>query len=193
MALRITMGNQNIICTELEKAFQKVANQSDDFKINLVINELNKIIKRNRQNGEGNFIDKCSLRTADNQVASITDKEAFTRYYTQYHSSLRNGKLTSVEDVTKDFDVDIQILQDILKNAFVRAINMEKPFVARETKSIDDILDYIKSKEFGKFLSDNFYKIRYKENQFWDKERRKREQDAAIVNEINGILNELTD
>jgi len=82
-------------------------------------------------------------------------------------------------------------LQDVLTNAFVRAISMEKPFVAREAKSIDDIINYIKSKAFGGFLSTNFYKIKYKETQLLDKQRREQEQKAAIIGAVNGILDSL--
>ena len=82
-------------------------------------------------------------------------------------------------------------MQDVLTNAFVRAISMEKPFVAREAKSIDDIINYIKSKAFGGFLSTNFYKIKYKETQLLDKQRREQEQKAAIIGAVNGILDSL--
>lgn len=64
-------------------------------------------------------------------------------------------------------------------------------FVAREAKSIDDIIDYIKSKSFGAFLSANFYKIKYKETQLLDKQRREQEQNAAIIQAISGILDSL--
>ena len=97
-----------------------------------------------------------------------------------------------MKDFRADFDVDIQILQDVLTNAFVRAISMEKPFVAREAKSIDDIIDYIKSKSFGAFLSANFYKIKYEETQLLDKQRREQEHNIAIIGAINGILDSLS-
>lgn len=168
-----TGGRKDKIIESTEKAFSKTTNQSDDFRINLLRKILAQLIE-------------------SNEICSVADKEAFTRYYENYHSSLRNGRLYSVNDFRADFDVDIQILQNVLTNAFVRAISMEKPFVARETKSIDDIIDYIKGKSFGKFLSDNFWKIKYKETQQLEKMRREQEQNAIIIGEINDILDKLS-
>ena len=147
----------------------KAAGKTVDFKLNLVKQTL------------------CGL-IESYEPCSVADREAFTEYYKRYHSSVRGGRLYSVDDFRADFDVDIQILQDVLINAFVRAISMEKPFVAREVKSIDDIVEYIKSKSFSKFLSNNLFKIKYKETQILDKQRREQEQNAAIIREINGIL-----
>lgn len=165
-------GNNNSIIETITRKFSDLADKEDSFKINLVIQILSQIIK-------------------SNEPCSVADKEAFTRYYERYHSSIRGGKLYSVENFRADFDVDIKILQDVLTNAFVRAISMEKPFVAREAKSIDDIINYIKSKAFGGFLSTNFYKIKYKETQLLDKQRREQEQKAAIIGAVNGILDSL--
>lgn len=171
----VTGGRKDSIIDSIKKAVSKDVNfisKTDDFKINILKNIFNQ-------------------RITQIQPCSVADKEAFTRYYECYHTSLRDGKLYSVDDFRADFDVDIQILQDVLANAFVRAINMEKPFVARETKSIDDIIDYIKSKSFGRFLSNNFYKIKYRETQLLDKRHREQKQNAAIIDEINSILNTL--
>lgn len=165
-------GHKDEIIEIVEKAFSDVGDKTDDFRCNKLKTTLGKLIE-------------C------NEPCSVADKDAFTSYYKNYHSSLRGGRLRSVEDVRADFNVDIEILQDVLINAFVRAINMEKPFVARETKSIDDIIDYVNSKAFGKFLSDNFWKIKYTESAKLDKKYRENEQNAAIIDEINGILNEL--
>ena len=167
-------GNVNAIVETLGKKFANVMDKGDDFKINLVKQALSQIVD-------------------GNQPCSVADKEAFTQYYERYHSALRGGKLYSVEDFRKDFNVDIQILQDVLINAFVRAINMEAPFVAREVKSIDDIIDYINKKDFGAFLAKYFYKIKYKETQLLDKQRREQEQNASIIREISGILGSLND
>ena len=171
-AFSATGGNKETIIEMVTKKAANIVDKSDDFRVNLVKQVLSQIIE-------------------SNEPCSVANKEAFTQYYERYHSSIRGGKLYSVEDFRADFDVDIQILQDVLVNAFVRAISMEKPFVAREAKSIDDIIDYIKSKSFGAFLSANFYKIKYKETQLLDKQRREQEQNAAIIQAISGILDSL--
>jgi hypothetical protein len=166
-------GNSNTIIDSITKKFDKLVDKGNDFRINLVKQVLSQIIE-------------------SNAPCSVADKEAFTQYYEHYHSSIRGGKLYSVDDFRADFDVDIQILQDVLTNAFVRAISIEKPFVAREAKSIDNIIDYINSKSFGGFLSANFYKIKYKETQILDKQRREQEQNTAIIGAIRGFLDSLT-
>ena len=162
-------GNNSKVIDAITKKFGNLSDKGDDFRINLVKQTLSQII-------------------TSNEPCSVSDREKFTQYYEHYHSAIRGGKLYSVEDFRADFGVDIQILQDVLINAFVRAISMEKPFVARETKSIDDIIDYIESKSFSGFLSANFYKIKYRETQILDKQRREQEQNAAIINSISGIL-----
>lgn len=171
-AFSATGGKVSTIIDAVTKKASNIADKTDDFRINLVKQALSQIVE-------------------SNEPCSVADKEGFTQYYERYHSSIRGGKLYSVEDFRADFDIDIQILQDVLINAFVRAISMEKPFVAREAKSIDDIIDYIKSKGFGAFLSANFYKIKYKETQLLDKQRREQEKNAAIIKAISGILDSL--
>lgn len=174
-AFNAVCGKTGVVVEAVNKLFSKAANANaatDEFKIGLTKTALSQLVE-------------------SNEPCSVADKEGFTRFYDHYHSTLRGGCLYTVDDFRKDFDVDIQILQDILINAFVRAISVEKPFVAREVKSIDDIIDYTKGKSFRDFLSLNFYKIKYKETQVLDKQRREQEQNAAIINAISGILNTL--
>lgn len=154
------------------KKLARAADKTDEFRLNLLKNALNEVIE-------------CG------ESCNIADPDSFIRYYKNYHTALRGGRQDSVEDFRREFDKDIEILQDVLTNAFVRAINMEKPFVARETKSIDDIIKHIKSAEFTRFLADNFWKIRYEETAKLDKQHREREQNTAIISEINGILDAL--
>ncbi len=162
------------IINQITNAFSTVAEQSNEFRISLLRNTFSKLIDRNKP-------------------CSVADQEEFTRYYERYHSSLRNGRMYSTDDLKADFNVDILILQEVLKNALVRAINIEKPFVAKETKSIDDIIEYTKnSRSFRKLLSDNFYKIKYEDNQRLEKERHEQEQNYAIVSEINSVLDTLS-
>lgn len=155
------------------KKLARAADKTDEFRLNLLKNALNEVIE-------------CG------ESCNIADPDSFIRYYKDYHTALRGGRQDSVEDFRREFDKDIEILQDVLTNAFVRAINMEKPFVARETKSIDDIIKHIKSAEFTRFLADNFWKIRYEETAKLDKQHREREQNTAIISEINGILDALS-
>ncbi|MDO5297184.1 MAG: dynamin family protein [bacterium] len=166
------LGSKERVIAKVRTVADKAGDKSDEFKINMLNQTLYQLINKYKQ-------------------CSVADKPEFEKFYGEFHNSIRNGRLSSVADLRADFDVDIQILQDVLINAFVRAISMEKPFVAREVKAIDDIVDFVKSKKFGAFISANFYKIKYRENQLLDKQRREQEQNAVIIGEISHILNDL--
>lgn len=169
-ALSAVGGNTEKIITDITNAFSRTRIDTEKtFKINLIKQILDGIIK------------SC-------ESFNIADKEEFTGYYKKYHSSLRGNKQYSVEDFRDEFNKDIEILQDVLRNAFVRAINMETPFVARETKSIDDIINYIKSGQFTEFLTNNFVKIKHEETFQLDKKYREHEQNVAIIAEVNAVL-----
>lgn len=162
-------GNIEAIIETINKKLPNLADKTDDFKINVLKQTLHSLAVKS-------------------EPCNVADREGFTQYYVRYHNSLRGGKLYSAEDFKADFDDDIKILQDVLINAFVRAVSLEKPFVAREIKSIDDIIGYIKSKSFGAFLSANFHKIKYEETQILDKQHRENEQNIAIVDAIQSML-----
>ncbi len=170
-ALSALCGRKDAIVNEVTKVANRALDKSEEFKNNL----LKQILDR--------------IKNA-NESCSISDEKAFTDSYKRYHDDLRPG-LYSVDDFRADFDVDIQILQDVLTNAFVRAIKVEKPFVAREIKSIDGIIKYIKDKSFGNFVINNYYMIKHSECQFFDKQRHEQEQNARIVAEISSQLNAL--
>ncbi len=162
-------GNIEAIIETISKKLPNLADKTDDFKINVLKQTLHSLAVKS-------------------EPCNVAGREGFTQYYVRYHNSLRGGKFYSAEDFKADFDDDIKILQDVLINAFVRAVSLEKPFVAREIKSIDDIIGYIKSKSFGTFLSANFRKIKYEETQILDKQHRENEQNIAIVDAIQSML-----
>lgn len=174
-AFSASWGNSDILTDAVKKAVSKAADfvvRSEDFKVNVLKQIFAQIVEQN-------------------EPSNVSDRKAFTEYYKKYHASLRKGELYSTEFFRADFDDDIRILHDVLENAFVNAINMEKPFVAREVKSIGDILKYIKNGTFESFITHNYTKIQYDETQIWDKENREKAQNAAIVNEINKILDRM--
>lgn len=168
-------GNVKTIANSIAdnlKNVRDLAEKTSDFKLGIVKNILFGLCEKNKP-------------------CSISDKENFRRYYNDYFSQLRGGKEYSVEDFCEEFGKDIDVLRDVLTNSFVHAISMETPFVAREVKSIGDIINYTKTTDFAQFLSGNLRKIKYIETSVLDKEQRIREQNAVIINEINDILNTL--
>lgn len=84
----------------------------------------------------------------------------FKKIYTDYHAEKnKNSKSEGYEQFKEEFDDDIEILQDVLINAFIKAINIEKPFIAKETKNIEDIIEH----DFSGFISKNLEYIKKSE------------------------------
>ena len=156
----------------LDKKFSKAANMSDEFKLNLLRNAIEEI---------------CAM---GDSTPSIADSEAFISYYKNYHNSLRKGLIT-LEEMKEDFQADVEILRDVLMNAFVSAISMDRPFIKREAKSIEDIMTYADSKDFREFMLRNFRKIKYAETERLDKVERERRQNQDIAREVDSILKTL--
>lgn len=164
-------GNQALIVTAVADAFSKAANylSSESDKIEVLKKALDGVVKRN-------------------ESYSVADENSFTGYYKDFHAKIYGNKLYGLADVHDEFNKDIEILQDVLLNAFVRAIRMEKPFIAREAKSIDDIIAHVESKEFGKFLSANYSSIKFAETEEYKRKERQRVQDVQIMAAIDSIL-----
>lgn len=156
----------------LDKKFSKAADKSDEFKLNLLRSAIEEI---------------CAM---SGPTPSIADKEAFISYYKGYHNSLRKGLITQ-EEMKEDFQADVEILRDVLLNAFVSAISMDRPFIKRESKSIEDIMDYADSEKFREFLRLNFRKIKYAETERLDRAERERRQNQDIAREVDSILKTL--
>lgn len=84
----------------------------------------------------------------------------FKKIYTDYHAEKdKNSKSEGYEQFKEEFNEDIEILQDVLINAFIKAINIEKPFIAKETKIIEDIIEH----NFSGFISKNLEYIKKSE------------------------------
>ena len=81
----------------------------------------------------------------------------FKKIYTDYHAEKdKNSKSEGYEQFKDEFNEDIEVLQNVLINAFIKAINIEKPFIAKETKIIEDIIEH----DFSGFISKNLEYIK---------------------------------
>ena len=169
--LEASGGKTEDLIDEIRKGFAEVR-QDTEFRINRLTMLLNK-------------------RLAKNEPSLLSERKKFMSYYAKYHNNSCNGEYTT-EYVRREFDNDIEILRDILMNCCVNAINLEKPFIAREIRTIDRIKDYINnSDKFIDFLSDHFREIRFEENKQLDAENAIRESNAAIANAISSYLDNL--
>ena len=68
---------------------------------------------------------------------------------------------TNKDELLEELNSDIVLLEEILKTAVVKAINLELPFSTSFTDSINKIKKA--KKEFRDFIKENFTKIKYKE------------------------------
>lgn len=115
--------------------------------------------------------------------ADITDEEEFSALYHGYFNSSRN-----YDDVIQYIKEDIDILKDIMLHCFVRALNLEKPFVAREYLIIEEIKKYIRSDEFYDFIGKTIPMILPEKYEQIKTNQLEREMNIACRKEIMKIM-----
>lgn len=110
----------------------------------------------------------------------------FKKIYTDYHAEKnKNSKYEGYEQFKEEFNDDIDILQDVLINAFIKAINIEKPFIAKETKNIEDIIEH----NFSDFIGRNIVNIKKSDFDAISSSEEKRKNAEECVKQIKDILN----
>lgn len=113
------------------------------------------------------------------------DKE----FEANYKKHFGNKQVREYEDIKEEYKIDLEILHEFLVAASIPAISIEKPFVAKEIKSIRELLDYIDSAEFSEFVSDNIELLRKEAYEEFNRKQRERIVNQAVVREIENILN----
>lgn len=104
--------------------------------------------------------------------------------------SMKNssGAVVTYKDIQEEFNWDIKVLNDVLRNAFVEAINMDRAFSAREVGMIEKLIQRIRGVEFGAFLENNLQLIKYDEISKIKGEQDRQRADSVIMSQINEIL-----
>jgi len=118
--------------------------------------------------------------------ADISKPDEFRKAYANYFAEIRTSH--TYEDVRKDFACDIEILRNVLLNAFIRAINIEKSFVAREVKFIEYVISWIESRDFNSFISKNIMLIKSEEFGHLKHAEAEIKMTTAFISEINKII-----
>lgn len=172
VAFQMLGGKTEQLLGIISSAFENAYGNSETFKRNLLVTTIHEL--------------SCET------TPSIADQDAFTEYYHNYHTQICPGQYTP-EQMRQDFDDDVQILQDALLNCFIRAIHMERPFIARERKSIEDIQAMLDTDVFRDYLNCNLRKIKYNESKALDEEERNRRLNEGIARDVDSILNALTE
>ena len=98
------------------------------------------------------------------------------------------GTEFTYKDIQDEFIADIKVLNDVLKNAFVEAINMDRAFSAREVGIIEKLIQRVNSDEFSDFVRDNLQLIKYDEMSKIEDEQERKKRDNEIMSQINEIL-----
>lgn len=98
------------------------------------------------------------------------------------------GTEFTYKDIQDEFIADIKVLNDVLKNAFVEAINMDRAFSAREVGAIEKLIQRVNSDEFSVFVSANLRLIKYDEMSEINDEQARQKADEVLMNQINDIL-----
>ncbi len=135
---------------------------------------------------------KCKNFSQSNNdiIKNVTDKNIFEKEYKKYHTE-RDIPLDDYEHIKLDFDIDIKILNDILTNAVVKAINIEKTFVARQAKIIEDMINYVKSEDLRSFISENIKYIKHKEYAEIKEKESKHQKNKDILHIIERIYSDI--
>lgn len=189
-ALQISDNQMDAVAEKIQEVFdRKVGIRIDDNRRIELLNNTLRFIVEGELECTRTESDATRAQSPVKPMFNIIDKQSFSRSYAEYHINRMDGKPYTPKILREDFEKDVIVLHDILRNAFVRAIDMETPFVAREVKSIDDIIQFIHSEEFSHYLIDNFRMVKYHENASLDKKQREKVQNNAIMNEIDSILN----
>lgn len=103
------------------------------------------------------------------------------------------GKNTSQnEDTIRQYiEKDIKILQQVLQNVALNAINIEKPFLSLETHTIEKMRELLDSDEFDSFLNANISLILSEQFRDIEEEENKRRIKQEICQKIKTILEQM--
>lgn len=97
----------------------------------------------------------------------------------------------SYKKVQEMFNQDIQALRLTLKRSFVRAVSLEKAFLAHEIKAIEDIVALLDEPAFYEFVQNNIYDIVPDRMTEVEQEQTQRALDRQAITEITNILDQV--
>lgn len=154
----------------IQHTLENVVNfESNSEKINFARNALNSIV--------------------DTKNDDLSMQEPITKK--GYEKFLGNKVDKSLDDIKNDINKDIDILQNVLGDTVVKAICMEKPFLALEIQIMNNIYQNIDSEEYRSFLVNNMPKICVEEYSDLSENEQKRKAYDKMMEAIKEILDEM--
>ena len=95
------------------------------------------------------------------------------------------------ESVQEEFKADILVLNEVLRYAFIGAINIDRAFSANEVGFIERLIKKLDAQEFQQFIMTNLYFIKYDEVSSIADEKAKQDEDRVVMEQIDQILTAL--
>ena len=119
--------------------------KTDDELLRSVVPSLRTVRKELIDKGREDGVDSTRRYDFD-----FTNAERFKGQYKQFFG---NMPVRTYEKLQEFFAKDLEILEKFLIHASIPAIRLEKPFLAREEQSINNLLELVKSREFDKMIN----------------------------------------
>lgn len=119
----------------------------------------------------------------------FTDEARFKIQYQQYFV---RKELRKYEDIQKEYATDLEILKNFLVSASIPAISIEKPFIAKEVKSIDGLIDSIESNSYLDFITNNLELLRKESFDEFERKQSEHMVNRAVVREIEHVLADMS-
>ena len=95
------------------------------------------------------------------------------------------------ESVQEEFKADILVLNEVLRYAFIGAINIDRAFSANEVGFIERLIKKLDAQEFQQFIMTNLHFIKYDEVSSIADEKAKQDEDRVVMEQIDQILTAL--
>lgn len=126
---------------------EKEKNIKTDENISSILSSLRALLRRISDEGE-----KENNSSTKKYNFDFTNEKIFEMQYKQFFGNMPPRDYSNIIEFFKE---DLEILQKFLIHASIPAIRLEKPFVAREVQSINNILKSVASVEFDNMINQN--------------------------------------
>lgn len=148
-------------------------NQSDEQKAKL------------KEQSETNLVNELKKLAGSNAVFENTiTKENYEKFFM--------GRLDkTTDDVKNEIEQDIDILHDALNDVVIKAINIEKAFLALEFRNIDRLLTCLNGRIWSDFVNNNLPVINAKEFSSLEDEQQRQESRKNILKDIKRLLDQM--
>lgn len=186
-----------LICSIIKKnpvmafdALKKGVSKQDFLRCKSDGEKIIELIPKLRTVNKGLNNDKKNMENQERGEFDFTNTEEFIK---QYKLHFANLKKREYDNISGDFAVDLEILEDFLISASIPAICIEKPFIAKEVKAIDGILDKVRGAGFSDFISENIELLCKDSCDTYETRQNEKLVNRAVIKEIDKVLREMTE